>query len=214
MNSFNVTLTTSGGFQESHMETIKLYFSTNCANCYVINEFGDQGTNSHVQAVAQFKTVKTNNVTNRMKTLYGRLNLEVTTNSIRVYKITHLVGAFIYADKELKGDGKLILLKGWKQSWIDKQVKENVKNIPHKMLKQHGTRLTQGTAGALIYEYAIAHNMQVCCKQDYKAVAKLMAKDKYLFGSIRHIGVFQDVCALFGSGDAVEDVIENVLHWL
>jgi len=179
-----------------------------------VNEQGESGSNSHVEGVAEFETVNTSNVTQRVKGLYKTLKIDVSPNSIRVKKVTHLIGAIIYANKEIETDGVVLILKGWTQTWIDKQVKDNVKNIPHKMLKKKGTRLTQGTAGALIYEWAIANTCRVVSKQDYQYVAKQMAKEGYLFGSVRHVGVFQDVCALFGSGDAVESAIEQALHWL
>lgn len=180
----------------------------------MVNEHGESGGNSHVEAICKLPTQSTNNVTRRFHRLYQQMGLELTHQAIRVKKASHLVGALIYTAKELKTTGKLMVIKGWTQTWIDKQIKENVSDIPYKMLKGMGHRLTQQVAGATMYEYAKAHNMQVTSKQEYSSVAKLMAKDRYLFGTLRHIGVYQDVSSLFGSGEAVENVIDSQLAFV
>ncbi len=136
MVHYKITLTASGGLQEEELAKIQSYFQKNCSQAYVVNEQGDSGGNSHVEAIASFETTSTSNVTNRMKTLYGIMGMEVSPYSIRCKKVTHLAGAIIYANKETKKDGKVLVLKGWTSSFIDQQVKDNVKSIPHSMLKK------------------------------------------------------------------------------
>ena len=45
-------------------------------------------------------------------------------------------------------------------------------------------------------------------------VGKAMAKEGFLFGSIRPMGIYVDVMALFGSGDGLEKVWENEFRFL
>ncbi len=211
---FKVTLTTSGGFSIPQLEVIKEYFVNTCSHVYISVEYGQSGSHCHLEGVVEFDTEKTSNITVRIKSLYKRLTLEWTPHSVKVKKVTHLIGAIIYASKELKDKGELLSIKGWKQSWIDLQIKENIKSIPFKVLKSKNPHLTQSTGGRLMYEYATAHNMRVFSKEDYFEVSKKMAADGYLFGSIRHKGIYQDVCSCFGDGSAVEAVARSELMFL
>lgn len=213
---YKITLTTTGGFTEEQVQGFEQYFDE-LKHAFVTNEFGASGGNSHIEGVIERDTVKTNNVTIWIKSLYKKLNIEVFPNSIRVKSVTHLVGAIIYTNKEIadaKENAEVICLKGWTQSWIDKTVKDNVKNISFKELKTKGTRITQGTGGALMFEWCKANNMRVLCKRNYLDVVKAMAKEGYMFGSSRHVGLYQDVCALFGEGNAACDAAENALAFL
>ncbi len=213
---YKISLTARDGFTSETLVPFIEAFSL-LQNCYVVNEFGASGHNSHLEGVVEYDTEKTSNVKERMKTLYRRAGVEIVAGiSIKVLRVTHLAGALIYADKELKGPGpaNLLVLRGWKQSWIDKQIKDNVKNIPHKMLKNRGHRVTQNTGGALMYEWCLANNQEITCKRDMVQVGKTMASQGYLFGSVRAMGLYQDVLALFGSGDAVEAVWNNEFHFL
>lgn len=211
---FKITLTTSGGLTSEQCQSFAQYFKKECDHCYLVIEQGDSGTNRHVEGVIDIDTVKTNNVTTRIKTLYRKLHLEVTDYSIRVKKATHLIGALIYASKELKTHGTKLMLKGWEQTWIDKQVKENVKHIPHSILKKKGTRLTQSTGAAVMHEFAVANNMTVTCKDDFLYLGKAMGNEGYLFGSCRPKGLYMDLMALFDSGQGVFDVWEQELHFV
>ncbi len=210
---YKLTLTTSGGFEQSIIEQIITYFKE-CDHAYLVNEFGEHGINSHLEGVVEFDTKKTSNVTFRIKRLYTLIGLDVTPYSIRVKKVTHLSGAIVYASKELKIDGKLMLLKGWKQTFIDLQAKELAKEKTYDVLRKQGTRITQKIAGAQVYGFATAHNMIVKTKQDCITVCTMMAQEGYLFGSIRPKGVFVDVCALFADGGATRMFFENELNWL
>ncbi len=210
---YKITLTSSCGLTQPDIEKIKNYF-TQCRHVFLVNEFGESLQNSHCEGIVEFDTEHTANVTARCKLLYASMGVEVSDYSIRVKKITHLIGQIIYTNKELSGKGELILLKGWNSTWIDKTVKENVKNIPHKMLTKKGTRLTQNTGGALIHEWCLANNCRVTNKEDLKEVVRLMADQGFLFGSVRPKGIYVDVCAHFGDGRAASALFESELQWL
>ncbi len=215
MNFYKVTLTTSGGFTEEQIEGFEKEFDKQ-KHAFIVNEFG-KGGNSHLEGVIERDTINTSNVTAWIKRLYKALGIDISPNSIRVKKVSHLAGAIIYTNKEIaeaKNDATVISLRGWNQTWIDKTVKDNVKNISFKELKKHGTKLTQGTGGAMMFEWGKANNMHVTSKAEYLSVVQIMAKEGYMFGSVRHVGLYQDVCALFGSGQAACDVAENALHFL
>ncbi len=209
---FTITLTTAGGFLDSQIAQFVEYFNTK-SHVYLTKEVGTGG-NPHLQGIVEFDTSKTSNVTRTLKLLYTKLEIEVHFRSIRVKATTHLIGALIYSSKELDQNGKLLLVKGWKQSWIDEQVKNNVSEIPFKMLLKRGKRLGKAVAPALIYEWCIAHNMIVKDKFAMVEVVKLMAQEGFLFGSLRPSSVYIDVCALFGDGSAAQRFFENELNFL
>lgn len=210
---YKVTLTSSGGLDANHIGVLVEYFKQ-CRHVYLVNEMGSSGANSHIEGIVEFDTVTTSNVTDRVKKVYKKIGLEVGEFTIKVRQATHLVGALIYASKELRLKGKVVLLRGWEQSWIDKQVKDNVKNIPHSMLKKKGTRVSQGTGAALVYEWCSANNTQVQCKRDYLEVVKSMAERGFLFGNTRHSGLYSDVCSLFGCGRACQSIAESDLRFI
>jgi len=211
---YKITLTASGGIPKSQCVELAKYFSV-CEHAYVVNEFGESGGNSHLEIIAEFSTETTSNVTERMRVLYVRLKIPFVRGvSVRVKKATHLIGALIYASKELKESGVVLLLNGWESSWIDKQCRENIKSIPFKMLSKQGVRLTQNTAGARMYEFAKSINRRVVDMQSYREVAVLMAENQYLWGSVRHVSILQDVTALFKSGESVGMAIDSAFRFL
>lgn len=133
---YKITLTSRGGLKPHELNTIAEHFKK-CRNAYLVNEYGDSGTNSHVEGVVEMDTENTSNVTCGIKRCYEKIGIEVIPFiTIQVKKATHMIGALIYASKEVRGNGQVILLKGWEQSFIDKLVKENVARIPYKMLKK------------------------------------------------------------------------------
>ncbi len=210
---YTVTLTKRGGLNEHDIDEIVKHLSS-CEHVYLANEFGQLGQNSHVQGIVEFDTDKTSNVTERMRRMYIKLGIEFVRGvSVRVAKVVDMSGAILYASKELGDKGKQVLLQGWESSWILEQVQENVKKIPFKTLKGKGIRMTQSTAGALIFEYAKARNYYVTDQETYREICVMMAKDGYLFGNLRHMGVIQDVCALFGDGEAVGYAIDAALKF-
>lgn len=212
---YKITLTSSGGLSTNEIEFIKNYFEHACVHVFLVEEFGESGTNRHVEGIVEFDTDVTSNVTKRVRGLYERMGIdEVKGISFKVQRATHLIGAFIYASKELKEKGNCLVLKGWEQTWIDKQIKDNVKAIPHKMLKKHGVRVTQGTGAGLMFEYCQAHGYSCMRKHEYLAIVREMGDAGYMFGCIRHMGLYQDLCALFGDGTAAVKCAESELRFL
>ncbi len=212
---YKITLTSSDGLSDAECSSISKYFEKECRHCYLINEMGESGSNSHIEGLVEFDTEVTSNVTKRIRLLYERLGVEeVRGITFKVKRVTHMVGCLIYCSKELEDKGSILLLKGWEQSWIDKQVKDNVKSIPHKMLKKHGQRVTQGTGAGLMFEYCKANGLQCRYKTDYLEIIRYMGDEGYMFGCIRHIGLYQDLCALFGDGTAAVACAESELRFI
>ncbi len=211
---YKITLTASGGLEIEQVNAIIEYFKE-CQYAYIVNEFGESGLNSHLEGIVEFESKKTSNISDRIKRLYGKLDIEFVEGvTIRVKAATHLIGALIYCSKELKLKGNVLLLRGWEQSWIDKQVKDNVKNIPHSMLTKKGTKVTQGTGGALMHEWVKANNRQCNCSLDFFNIVEEMGDQGYKFGSIRYTGLMVDLCALLGSGKAARRAAENECRWI
>lgn len=213
---YKVTLTARGGLSQKNIEHLVSYFKI-CKHAYLVNEHGEAGGNSHLEGIVEFDTKNTSNVTVRIQKQYEKMEVEVVKGvTICVKVVTHLVGAIIYASDELQRieDSKLVLLRGWKESWISEQIKDNVKNIPHKLLRKQGTRVTAGTGAALIREWCLANNMQIKYKEDYLEVIDRMGDEAYMFGKGLHIGLFADVCALFLDGSGGRKVAESELRFI
>lgn len=212
---FTLSITTAGGLTEAHVETVRKYLDDKCQYAYVSNEFGENETNSHVQAVVSFTTSKQSNVMDKMKRLYKKLELDIVNrHTVVIHPVVAMDGALHYIEKEYKGKGKCILRKGWQQGWIDDQVKEYAKRVAGKGIKKMGVRLTQTTAPEAMYVWAKANNMHVEDKRSFIQVGKLMAAEGYKFGTCRTKGLYMDVCALFGDGRALEDVWESDLQFI
>ncbi len=211
---YKITLTTSDGFSEIQVENVVRYFLYECGHVYLVNEFGEHGTNSHIEGVVEFETEKTSNVTERCKALYGRLEMEVSPNSIRVRRVTHLDGAIIYATKELDDMGRVAGLKGWKQSFIDKTIKEGVSLIAYKTLKKRGVWVTDRVAPALIYEYCSANNLTIRYKADLREVIRLMGNDGYMMSHLHLRSVYGNTMCLFGDGLAQQRIFEADTHFI
>lgn len=210
---YKITLTSRGGLSTLEVGKLVQYFEI-CRHAYLVNEYGSLQVNSHLEGIVEFDTNTTSNVSERIKRVYASLKIDVIPQvTINVKKVTHLTGALIYASKELATGSNVALLKGWKQTWIDKMIKDSVKDIPFKMLKKLGCRLTQTTGPALIYEWCTANNMQIETKEDFLEVKKLMCRQQYLFGTCRDPGLWQDVCSLFKSGYAGLKIGESNLHF-
>ena len=215
MSHYTITLTGPGGLTDSNIGVAKQWFDENCVNCYVVNEFGESEQFSHLQVVCEFPTKKTSNVSVRMKRLYKLMEVEVVNRiSFKVKACTHISGAIWYATKEVHGKGKVILLKGWRQSWIDQQVKDGEKSRPVKEYKNVGIRLSNTTAPGAMFKWCQAHNMVVRSKANFIEVGKQMACEGYQFGTCKAKGLFMDVCGLFQSSDALAAVWTNDLFFI
>jgi len=215
MSHYTITLTGPGGLTVDHIGVAKQWFNENCVNCYVVNEFGDSELFSHLQVVAEFNTKKTSNVSGKMKKLYALMDIEVLPRiTYRVKALSEMVGAIWYASKEINGKGNVVLLKGWRQSWIDEQVKAGEKKRPVKEYEKLGIRLTNNTAPGAMFKWAQAHNMQITNKAEFIAVGKQMTCDGYQLGGCRVKGLFMDVCGLFKNGDALEAIWTNDLFFI
>ncbi len=209
--------TSSPGLTSQHIDIARDYLDDKCEYAYVVNEFGTNQDNSHLQCVVSFKTKKQSNVMDKMKILYRLMDLEIVNRHTVVVKhATHMDGALHYISKELVASkkGRVILRKGWRQGWIDNQVKEYAKKTPKAELQSLGKRFTQTTAPGAIFKWASANNMHVSNKQEFLEVGKMMAGEGYLFGTCNVKGLFMDVCALFGDGQATKDVWESALAFV
>jgi len=212
---WTLSLTASGGLTSDNIEVAKGYFDEKCQYAYIVNEFGSAGTNSHLQCVVSFTTKKQSNVKQKMESLYKKMGVEIVNRHTCVVKAaTHMDGALHYVSKELSGKGKLVLLKGWRQGWIDTQVKEFVKKTPRIEFQSMGVRLTQTSAPGAMFKWAVANNMQVTDKRSFINVGKLMTAEGYMFGTCRAKGIYMDVCGLFKDGRALGDVWEAELAFV
>lgn len=206
---FTITLTKRNGFEISEVQALIELIQAKCENAYLAEEFGDGG-NRHVQGVLSLSFKRTDAVHSWLDRMYGCVGLESTTRSVCVKKCTNLCGALIYTEKEISSGGRLLLIKGWKSSWIDQQVKNNVKDIPYKMLKKKKTILGLSTAAAVIHEYGLAHNMHVDSKESFVLILKAMSDNGFAVGHLRMVPVYRGVRDYFGTFD--RDVMDGILN--
>lgn len=211
---FKITLSTSGGLLPEHLDIFKSYF-TQCPHAFLAVEYGKIGLNCHVEGIVDFDVKKTSSVRDRLKRLYLKKDIPWCPQySVKIKIATHLVGAFIYARKEFKAQGKMLLIRGWTQTWIDQQVKDNVKAISYKSLMHKWTPVTQRTGGPLMWEWCNANNKRITSKYDFALVMRLMCEDGYLFGTLKDKGLYRDVMACFGDGRAAEAQALESLHFV
>ncbi len=217
MPLYTITLTARDGLKPDQIGVLKEYLDRRCESAYVVNEFGSSGLNSHLQGVCDFKDKKTSNITGGFKTVYRKNKWEVVNNiTIRIKKVSELGGAFSYASKELKdkNPAKEILVKGWRKTWITTQIHDYQKRTPVIQYKHDGIRLTNATGPSAMYQWCMAHDMQITNKAEFIQVGKLMTCDDFQFGGCRTKGLFMDVCGKFKNGDALEKIWENDLFFI
>ena len=212
---WTLSITAAGGLTSENIEKAVEYLDEKCKFAYVVNEFGVSGDNSHLQGVVSFTTKKQSNVMQKMKSLYLRMGIEIVNRHTCVVKsASEMDGALSYVSKELAKKGKVVLRKGWRQGWIDAQVKEFAKKTPRIELQSMGTRLTQTSAPGAMFKWCKANNMHIDSKRTFIAVGKLMTAEGYMFGTCRPSGIYMDVCGLMGSGRGLEDVWESQLAFV
>ncbi len=211
---YKVTLTARAGLTEGQVESIGKHFSP-CTHAYLVHEYGADGSNSHIEGVIELDAKKTSNVTRSIKTLYDKLDIEVVPFiTIKVKAVTHLGGAISYAMKELQDEGKVILLRGWKDTWIQKQFKEQVKKQSSAPLLKMGTWVTKRMGPAIIFEFCRAENLRIRSLADYREVIIKMGDKQYMFDKGIHVCCYANVLALMGDGSGHRQVMDQEFRFM
>ncbi len=215
MFKYKVTLTASGGLSADNIDTLVKYFTAKCSNAYLVNEFGESGSNSHLEGVIELKEKKTGNVTRGIASVYKKMDIEVLPRiTIVVKSVCHLAGALQYASKELKDQGNVSLLLGWEKTWIQRKVESFVSTKAPTTLLSMGTWVSKRLAPAIIYTWCKAHNCEIRSLSDYRAVCVSMGEEGFMFDKGVHKVTVANVMALFGSGEGHGKVIDDECRFL
>ncbi len=211
---YKITLTARNGLSEEQVKLIGENFAK-CEHAYLVNEFGEDGGNSHIEGVIELESKKTSNVTRSLKSLYNKLDIEVVPwISIKVKACTHLAGAISYATKELEGEGRVILLNGWKETWIDRQVKASAEKKASSHLMKMGTWVTKRMGPPIIFNFCKANNMRITNLKEYREVIVEMGDKQYMFDKGIHVCCYANVLALFGSGAGHRQVMDQEFRFM
>ncbi len=210
--TYAITFTTSSpGFDAHETRTILEWCRHNSDACMLVEEVA---ATRHLHAAFRCTQKTTVQVTRMICTLYERMKLPwVPKVSVRVRKMTELVGWFHYLKKDL-GDKQPLLLTGWKMTWITEQCLENLKKIPHKMLLKQDYQVTSKTGVAIVIEYAKRNNLPLCDKFTFADCITDMAKECYTFDSVRVKWLFCQVMARCGHPRFMKSHILNELAFL
>lgn len=133
--------------------------------------------------------------------------------TLKIRAVTDLIGMFHYLTKDL-GDGKPLVLSGWKLSWIRQQCLENLKKIPKKMLMRNDRLIGVAGSVGLVLEYSKRKGIPLTGKESFRRCLMEMAKEGYRFEKIKIRQLYVHVMAQCGDARAFGAMIDNELQFL
>ncbi len=215
MPFYKITLTRSGGLTDENVENLIKYFTKQCKHAYLVNEYGESGSNSHIEGVVEFDTEKTFNVTRAISNVYLKLGIEVIPGITMVVKSVYsLQGCLSYASKELREKGHVVLLIGWEESWIKNKTKLIGKRKSPTTLLGLGKWVTKRTAPAEIYTWCQTNNRKIACLRAYREVLVSMGEEQYMFDKGIHKCTYANVMSLFEDGSGIGQIIDDECRFL
>ncbi len=215
MPFFKITLTAAGGLSAKNVQELVKYFTKKCKHAYIVNEFGESGANSHMEGIIEFPGKRTDNVTRAISTQYKRLGIDVVARiTINVKSVFSLQGCLSYASKELKNNGKVVLLLGWEESWIQTKVGNVSRNISPTTLLSMGTWVNKRIGPAQIYKWCQTNNRRIRNLREYREVCVSMGDNQYMFDRGIHKCTYANVMALFKDGCGVGEIIDDECRFL
>jgi len=215
MPFFKVTLTARDGLTDENVAALVKFFTKRCKHAYLVNEFGEAGGNSHLEGVVELSSKKTSNVTRSLITVYENNGIEVSQpHTIMVKSCYHLQGCLQYASKEIKELGRVVLLLGWEQSWIQDKTQNIANNTAPKTLKQMGTWIGKRIGPAQIYTWCVANNRRITNIREYREVCVSMGEEQFMFDRGIHKCTYSNVMALFNDGRGIGEIIDDECRFL
>ncbi len=118
--------------------------------------------------------------------------------SIVVKKTSDLIGAFHYLIDPSKNGVRLATF-GWSDNWIRRQVRENLKKMPYKLLKRDDYTILMATGTNLIIEYAKRSGLPLSGKWTFRRVLQEMAGHGYSFHKVKIAILYCQVSARLGN---------------
>lgn len=212
MFQFSYTLTCTDGFQPEHLAAFKKWFSDNTDSCLVVTELHATGK-LHLHAGTKQKHKTAGELTRRWTKLYETLNIPCVKGvSIHIRKTTDLVGWFHYLTKDLEGPP--LYVQGWQMTWIQQQCKDNLKKMPHKLIKGSDHTMNMVTATNLVIAYAKNADLPLSGKDSFKTVICCMAKDGYQLHNLKFKILYSQIMARFDDFRPLKSLLDMELDFL
>ena len=213
MNNYSITVTSSDGLQPDHLVRFRTWFAQTTDSCLVVTERHASGK-LHLHAGTRQRQKTPNEITRMLVRICESLNILVVKGiTIKVKRTTNLIGWFHYLTKDL-GDADPLLVQGWQLTWIQQQCRENMKKMPHKMIKGDDFTMNMVTAPNLVIQYAKRHGLAPPdTKDSFATVICLMAKDGYQIHSLKLRILYCEIAARFDSMAPLRSLIEHELEF-
>lgn len=206
------TLTAQDGLQPDHLVRFKRWFQDNTDSCLVVRELHSNG-NVHLHAGTKQKHKTSGELTRRFAKLYEQLNIPwVKGVSVKIKKVTDLIGIFHYLTKELQGAP--LLCQGWQMTWIQQMCKDNLKKMPHKMIKGDDHTMNMVTATNLVMHYATRSGLPLTGKESFKTVICCMARDGYQLHNLKFKILYAQIMARFNDFKPLSRLLDYELDCL
>lgn len=214
MLGYFYTLTTNRDLLPDEIMGLAQWFARNCDSALVVEERGANGK-LHLHATTQQKQKSTNQCTRMMKSCYEQLRIPWTDRvSCRIKKTTDQIGSFHYLTKDLIEGQEPILIFGWEMTWIQEQCRDNLKKIPHKMVRGDDYVVNMVIAPNLLCSYAKRSGICMAGKEGFKEVVCRMASEGYQFHNVKWRILYCEIMARCGDTKPMRSLIDNELQFL
>ncbi len=209
-----LTLTIAGGFTYEEITEVKQWHKNNSESCMLTKELHESGK-THLHSVITCTQKTAQQVTRKIKTLYGKLNLDWEPRVSCVTKRAVVpIGAIAYIMKDLAEGEAPLLLQGWQMTWIQSELKANLKKLPRKVLMRDEYFVTTKNGCPLVIEYAKRTAMPLLDKFTFKAVVKSMMAESYSFDNCKIKYLFVQVMARMGYLGYADSLLDSELQFI
>lgn len=210
-----LTLTCKDGFSDAQCDAVIAFHKTDYfVNVLLVSELHESGE-THFHSLADIKTKQTAKVTSKLERFYTANDIPYTKGvTIKVKRATDKIGLLHYLTKDFEDDDTPLVLKGWTWTFIQQQVRDNIKKLPFRMLLKDTYFVTKKNGTEIILRYMKAHKMSCHSKEHFKDVVHAMVRDKYRFSAASIKWCYAEVCTMQGSGHALDSLIEHELFML
>lgn len=214
MFGYSYTLTTNRDFTSQEIVSLAQWFAKTCDSCLLVEERGGSGQ-LHLHAGTQQKQKTTGEVTRRLTKVYADLQIPFTKGvSIKVRKTTDQIGWFHYLTKDMQPDQVPVLIFGWQMTWIQQQCKDNLKKIPHKMVRGDDYVLNMVVAPNLMIAYAKRVGLPIHGKECFKQIVCQMAEEGYQMHNLKFRILYAQILARSGDYRPLKSLLDSELQFL
>lgn len=168
---------------------------------------------AHLHSCFRYDAKQTSTITKSLVRLFDTHQIPYETNvTIRVKKVTDLIGMFHYLTKEL--EGKPLVLTGWRMAWIRQQCLDNLKKMPRKMLVKDDAFIDMRSSVGLVLEYSKRKGIPIAGRTGFRSCLCAMAREGYRFEKIKIRQLYIHVLAQLGDSRPFGSFIDNELQFL